>query len=165
MVEAVPACLSSLGTDFPIPCPLLIALMTPRILFLCIGNSCRSQMAEGFARALGSGRLEVYSAGSHPAGIVNPNAVACMKEVGIDLSGHRSKGLKDLPYDRFDVIVGMGCEDACPHFSAGRRVEWKVPDPVGRDLDTFRAVRDQIRGQVTRLLEEWTAVPSSNAKP
>ena len=124
------------------------------ILFLCVENSCRSQMAEGFARSLGKGKVAAYSAGSSPSGIVNPTAIAVMKEKGIDLSTHTSKSISDLPVQSFDVIVTMGCGDACPAISASKRIEWNIPDPKFHSLETFRAVRDEIEAHVKDLLDK-----------
>ncbi len=111
-------------------------------------------MAEGFARALSGGKLEVFSAGSRPSGKVSPDAISTMKESGIDISKHHSKGLNHLPPERFDAIVTMGCGDACPQIPAPIRYDWKIPDPVGQPIETFRQVREQIRGHVENLLKE-----------
>lgn len=126
----------------------------PKILFVCIGNSCRSQIAEGFARALSGGRLEVFSAGSRPSGNVSPDAVLVMKESGIDISRHHSKGLSHLPPEKFDAIVTMGCGDACPQIPSKQRYDWQIPDPIGQPIDTFRQVRDVIRVKVENLIKE-----------
>ncbi len=123
-----------------------------RILFVCVENSCRSQMAEGFARSLGSKVIEAYSAGSHPSGTVNPRAIEVMKEVGIDLSGFRSKGFPDLPIPSFDYAVTLGCRDACPLVPAQRHIEWRIEDPKGKDIASFRTVRDAIRRHVEQLV-------------
>jgi len=125
---------------------------TPRILFVCIENSCRSQMAEGFARSLGGSRVEVWSAGSRPSGQVHPEAVRVMGEKAIDLAAHRSKGLDAVPKEPFDYVISLGCGDACPQMPAKRRVEWQIPNPAGQSLDFFREVRDQIEGHVRQLL-------------
>jgi protein-tyrosine-phosphatase len=124
----------------------------PHLLFVCIENSSRSQMAEGFARALGQGRVDAHSAGSKPSGHVSPRATAFMKEKGIDLTTHRSKGPGDLPGVRWDWIVTMGCGDACPTLPADHRVDWELPDPKHFDDDAFRALRDRIEGLVRELL-------------
>ncbi|HEV2492350.1 MAG TPA: arsenate reductase ArsC [Terriglobia bacterium] len=124
------------------------------ILFVCIGNSCRSQMAEAFARQLGGDAVRASSAGSHPLGWILPDTIAVMAEKGIALDGQRSKGIWEVPIDQMDVVVGMGCEVACPvpvGFK-GRIVEWNIPDPYARDLDFFRQVRDQIEAEVQSLL-------------
>ena len=124
----------------------------PRLLFVCVENSCRSQMAEGFARALGAGRVAAFSAGSKPSGQVDARAIHFMGEQGIDLSAQRSKGLDDLPAARWDTVVTMGCGDACPHLATRRRLDWDLPDPKRLDDDGFRAVRDRIRLLVHGLI-------------
>src|SRR5438128_213918 len=100
-----------------------------RVLFVCIENSCRSQIAEAFARIHAAGRVEAYSAGSRPSGRVNERAVEFMREVGYDLGVHESKGLGELPDVTFDVAVTMGCGDECPLVRAARREDWGIPDP------------------------------------
>lgn len=126
----------------------------PHLLFVCVENSCRSQMAEGFARALGAGRVAAFSAGSRPSGAVHPGAVRFMAEKGVDLSGHRSKGLDALPAGvRWDWIVTMGCGDACPHLPARHRLDWDLPDPKAMDDGGFRAVRDRIEREVRGLID------------
>ena len=123
-----------------------------RLLFVCVENSGRSQMAEGFARSMGGDRVVAWSAGSKPSGQVSPKAVRVMAEKGISLEGHRSKGLDDLPPLSWDWIVTMGCGDACPFLPAKHRADWDLPDP--RDLDDagYRAVRDRIEAQVRELV-------------
>jgi len=125
-----------------------------RLLFVCVENSCRSQMAEGFARAIGRDRVEAYSAGSRPSGKVDERAIAFMSEVGIGLVGQRSKGLNDLPPGAWDYIVTMGCGDACPNLPAHHRIDWDLPDPKALDDAGFRAVRDQIARRVAALLAD-----------
>ncbi len=132
------------------------------LLFVCVENSCRSQMAEGFARALGKGLVMPYSAGSRPSGRVDPRAIRFMAEKGIELGPQLSKGLDDLPAGLWDCIVTMGCGDACPHLPARRRLDWDLPDPKPMDDEGFRAVRDRIEGLVRALLAEATL---SNAPP
>ena len=123
-----------------------------RVLFVCVENSCRSQMAEGFARALDVDGLEAHSAGSRPSGIVNARAIRFMAELGIDISRQESKGLDDLPAGVvWDDVVTMGCGDACPHLPARQRHDWDLPDPKDLDDDAFRAVRDRI-GVLVRAL-------------
>jgi protein-tyrosine-phosphatase len=124
----------------------------PAFLFVCIENSCRSQMAEGFARALGGAAVSAFSAGSRPSGQVNARAIRFMAEKGVDLAPQRSKGLDDLPALRWDWIVTMGCGDACPHLPARRRLDWELPDPKGLDDAGFRAVRDRIEAKVRELI-------------
>ena len=127
---------------------------TPRrVLFVCVENSNRSQMAEAFARLHGGGTVEVYSAGSRPSSKVNPRAVEFMKEVGYDLTAHRSKALTDLPAVEFDVVVGMGCGDeGCPMVRAKRHEEWGIPDPKEMPPEQYRQVRDLIAAKVKELL-------------
>ncbi len=127
--------------------------MTPmRVLFVCVENSNRSQMAEAFARLESCGAVEAFSAGSRPSGVVNPRAVEFMREVGYDLSVHVSKSLAELPAGEYDVAITMGCGDACPMVSAKRREDWDIPDPKHLPADEFRTVRDLIRAKVRELL-------------
>ncbi len=126
----------------------------PHVLFVCVENSNRSQMAEGFARALSGGRVAAFSAGSRPSGRVNPRAIAFMRERGVELGAQRSKSLDDLPAAEWDAVVTMGCGDACPHLPARRRLDWELPDPRDLDDDGFRAVRDAIESRVAGLLRE-----------
>ena len=127
-----------------------------RVLFACIGNSARSQMAEGFARTLGAGLLEAHSGGSAPLGHVLPEAVAVMLERGIDISGHASKGFDEAWIrERCDVVVTMGCgDDACPAFVGKKLLDWDLEDPKGKDLTAFRRVRDDIEVRVRALVAE-----------
>ena len=129
----------------------------PNTLFLCVANSARSQMAEGLARPLCTGQQQVYSAGSSP-GQVNPLAVQVMEEIGIDLSGQRSKGLEDVPMDRVDRVVTLCAEEVCPAVSLGvERLHWALPDPAAETggeearLEAFRAVRDLLAREVPAL--------------
>jgi arsenate reductase (thioredoxin) len=127
-----------------------------KILFVCVGNSCRSQMAEAFANHFGAGRVRAWSAGSHPLGMIVPGTYEVMREKGIALDGQWSKRLADVPVAEMDVVVGMGCEVACPvpvGFK-GRVIEWNIPDPFGGDLDYYRSARDLIESQVRALLDE-----------
>jgi arsenate reductase (thioredoxin) len=123
-----------------------------KVLFVCVENSNRSQMAEAFARMHGKGRVEAASAGSKPSGRVNPKAVAAMKELGYDLTAHASKGLDDFNGRNIDVAVTMGCGDECPLVKAGQRVDWKIPDPRDMTPEEFRDVRDLIERKVKDLL-------------
>ncbi|OGC23962.1 hypothetical protein A2291_05660 [candidate division WOR-1 bacterium RIFOXYB2_FULL_42_35] len=123
-----------------------------RILFVCVENSCRSQIAEGFAKKYGGDKVEVYSAGSKPSGIVNPDAIEVMKEAGIDISGQVSKGFERLPYNKFDLIVTMGCQDVCPFFPAKEKIDWQIEDPKGKGMEVFRKVRDEIGEKVKWLV-------------
>ena len=124
-----------------------------RILFVCVENACRSQMAEAFARYYGGDRVEAASAGSRPRGQVDPQAIAVMKEQGIDLGGHTSKGLSTLPSDLWDVVVGMGCGEDCAVVPATRRITWQIPDPAHQPTSVYRQVRDLIDGAVKTLVE------------
>lgn len=121
----------------------------PKLLFVCVENSCRSQMAEGFARALGA---DAWSAGSRPSGRVNPRAITFMKEKGIDLEVHASKSLEEIPQGTWDGVVTMGCGDACPHVPAKHRLDWDLPDPKHLSDEGFRAVRDRIEALVAHLV-------------
>jgi protein-tyrosine-phosphatase len=128
-----------------------------RLLFICFENSCRSQMAEAFARAHGTQGTEAFSAGSRPSGVVNPTAIRVMAEVGYDLTAHRSKAVGEVSAASFDVVVSMGCGDDCPVVPARRREEWEIPDPKEMPLAAFREVRDRIEKEVTGLLESLGA--------
>lgn len=123
------------------------------ILFVCVENSNRSQMAEGFARIHGGDRIKAFSAGSQPSGKVNPRAIQFMKEIGYDLSTHCSKSLDSFNGQEIDVAVTMGCGDACPLVPARRREEWQIPDPKELSDDEFRNVRDLIQQKVLELLK------------
>ena len=125
--------------------------MKKRVLFVCVENSNRSQMAEAFARMLGGNAVEASSAGSSPSGKINPKAVRFMAELGYDLSTHASKSLGEVGGE-FDAVVTMGCGDSCPWVPARRREDWALPDPRDLDDDGYRAVRDEIAARVQRLL-------------
>ena len=124
-----------------------------RILFVCVENSNRSQMAEAFARVHGQEKVEAYSAGSRSSGVVNPKAIEAMKQKGYDLAQHRSKSLDEIPSGEYEVAVSMGCGDACPMVQAKRREEWDIPDPKTLPADEFRSVRDHIERKVIELLK------------
>jgi arsenate reductase len=125
-----------------------------RVVFVCVENSNRSQMAEAFARMIGGEAVEVYSAGSKPSGKVNPKAVEAMARLGYDLTTHDSKGLTDLPDVPFDAAVTMGCGDACPMLRAEHRLDWQIPDPKHMERAEFEKVRDLIGTKVKDLLAE-----------
>lgn len=127
---------------------------THKILFVCVENARRSQMAEGFAEIFGKGKLDVYSAGSRPASKIDPLVIGVMKEEGIDLSGRRPKGLNDLPPVDMDYLVTMGCEETCPAVPAKKIIEWEIPDPKGKSIDEIRKIRDMLKAKVKKLLEE-----------
>jgi arsenate reductase len=123
---------------------------TVTILFVCTENACRSQMAEGWAHKL-LPDWQACSAGSRPRGSVDANAIAVMKEVGIDISAQMSKSFDALPTREFDYVVTMGCKDGCPFVPARKTFAWDIPDPAGKDLDFYRQVRDTIRDLVQNL--------------
>ena len=123
-----------------------------RILFVCVENSNRSQMAEAFARIHGAGKVEAHSAGSRPSGRVNPKAVEAMKQLGYDLTTHASKGLDEFNGKEFDAAVTMGCGDECPLVLAKKRVDWQIPDPKELPPGQFNEVRDLIEKKVKELL-------------
>lgn len=125
-----------------------------KIVFVCVENARRSQMAEGFANAFGQGKLELYSGGSSPSSQIDPLVIEVMKEKGIDLSGKRPKGLNDLPPIEMDYLVTMGCEETCPAVLAKQVIEWQIPDPKGKPIDFFREVRDIIENKVEAFFEE-----------
>lgn len=126
-----------------------------RILFVCVENSNRSQMAEAFARAHGGQGVMAMSAGSRPSGTINPRAIQFMAEREIDLSAQHSKSLEDIGSDPFDAVVTMGCGDACPWIAAARRLDWALPDPKHLPDEEFRGVRDDIERHVKSLLREF----------
>ena len=123
------------------------------LLFVCIENSCRSQIAEGFARSIGGDDVVAWSAGSRPSGAVNERAIEFMHEKGVDIALQRSKGLGELPPLEWDYVVTMGCGDACPWLPARHRLDWDLPDPKHLDDDGFRAVRDRIEREVRSLID------------
>ncbi len=127
--------------------------MKKKIAFVCTGNSCRSQMAEGLARHYGNDVFEVYSAGTHPADEVNPNAIEVMKEIGIDISSHKPKLLEDIPYE-MDILITMGCGVVCPFVPNKYEADWGLPDPVGQPIEEFRRVRDIIKEKVIDLTDK-----------
>lgn len=123
-----------------------------RILFVCVENSNRSQMAEAFTRIHGGNGVEVYSAGSRPSGIINPKAIAAMRELGYDLTTHSSKSLADIPNIEFDFVATMGCGDDCPLVRTKQREDWSIPDPKHMSPEDFRQVRDLIERHVRQML-------------
>lgn len=125
-----------------------------RLLFVCVENSNRSQMAEAFAHILGGQSIEAFSAGSRPSGKVNPKAIESMGELGYDLSAHTSKSLEQLPKVAFDLVATMGCGDDCPMVQAQQRTDWAIPDPKHLSPNEFRDIRDMIRDKVRDALEE-----------
>jgi protein-tyrosine-phosphatase len=123
-----------------------------KVIFVCVENSNRSQMAEAFARIHGGAKVDAYSAGSRASGRINPKAVEAMKEVGYDLNTHKSKGLADFNGEEFDAAVTMGCGDECPLVHAKRRMDWSIPDPKEMSPQQFGEVRDLIEEKVKDLL-------------
>ncbi len=129
--------------------------MKKKILFVCVENSNRSQMSEAFANIYSGDAVEAYSAGSKPSGVVNPKAVAAMKELGYDLSAHHSKSLDEVKTNApFDLVVKMGCGDACPWMPAKKFIDWQIPDPKNMEPKQFNEVRDLIGKNVKTLLGE-----------
>ena len=125
----------------------------PSLLFVCVANSFRSQMAEAVAKSLRREGWEIWSAGSNPSGMVHPLAKQLMAEIGLDLSAHRSKGVDAVPPRRWDYVVTMGCGDRCPAIEAQRRIDWQVPDPVGLPMEEARRLRDQLAMRVRELMK------------
>jgi len=126
----------------------------PMILFVCVHNAGRSQMAAGYAQALGGDRVEIRSAGSEPADQINPNAIAVMAEEGIDIAGNAPKILTTDAVRESDVVITMGCGDTCPIFPGKRYEDWELTDPAGQPIDVVREVRDDIKARVEALLAE-----------
>ena len=125
-----------------------------RILFVCVENSNRSQMAEAFARIHGGERVEPFSAGSRPSGQINPRAVQAMAERGYDLTTHASKSLADVPRGPYEYVITMGCGDECPWIPAAHREDWDLPDPKHFPPEDFARVRDEIERRVVQLLRQ-----------
>ena len=126
----------------------------PTVLFLCVHNAGRSQMAAGWLRHLGDGRVNVLSGGSEPAETVNPSAVEAMAEVGVDIADAQPQRWTDETLGAADVVVTMGCGDTCPIIPGTRYVDWPLADPAGKGVDAVRPIRDEIRALVTGLLRE-----------
>jgi arsenate reductase len=133
----------------------------PSVLFVCVHNAGRSQMAAGLLAHLGGDRVEVRSAGSEPADAVNPVAVQAMAELGIDIAAERPKVLTADAVEASDVVITMGCGDACPIFPGRRYLDWGLDDPAGQGIDAVRPIRDDIRRRVEGLLAEL-GVPARN---
>ncbi|SNT07914.1 Low molecular weight phosphotyrosine protein phosphatase [Micrococcales bacterium KH10] len=126
----------------------------PSVLFVCVHNAGRSQMAAGWLRELAGDRVEVRSAGSMPADQINPVAVEAMREVGIDITAEQPKILTTEAVQASDVVITMGCGDACPFFPGKRYEDWKLDDPAGQGIESVRPIRDEIKGRVEVLLAE-----------
>ena len=131
----------------------------PAVLFVCVHNAGRSQMAAGFLSALSGGAVEVRSAGSAPAASVNPVAVEAMAEVGVDITAEQPKILTTEAVQASDVVVTMGCGDACPIFPGKRYEDWKLDDPAGQGIEAVRPIRDEIRRRVELLLADLLQLP------
>lgn len=128
--------------------------MKPQVLFVCVHNAGRSQMAAGFMQALSNGKVEVLSAGSAPKDSINLIAVSAMAEVGIDISNNKPKVLTPESVQASDVVITMGCGDACPFYPGKRYEDWVLEDPAGKDIETVRKIRDEIKSRVESLLAE-----------
>jgi len=123
-----------------------------KVLFVCVENSCRSQMAEAFARIHGKDVFEAYSAGSRASGKINEKAIKSMKEVAYDLVAHKSKSLNDIPEIEYDFAITMGCGDECPYVNAKQRQDWAIPDPKNMNDQDFNKVRDIIEKKILSLI-------------
>ncbi len=130
----------------------------PNVLFLCVHNAGRSQMAAGFARAMGAEAVKVLSGGSEPAESVNPAAIAAMRERGIDITGQVPQLWKDADIREADVVVTMGCGDTCPVYPGKRYLDWELDDPAGQSVEATRPIRDEIERRVRGLLQELGAL-------
>lgn len=128
--------------------------MPKTVLFVCVHNAGRSQMAAGFMKAIGKEKVNVLSAGSMPKDQINPVAVEVMKEVGIDISNNQPKILTTESVKESDVVITMGCGDACPIFPGKKYEDWQLEDPAGKDLETVRKIRDEIKSRIEALLSE-----------
>lgn len=130
----------------------------PTVLFVCVHNAGRSQMAAGYLRHLAGDRIEVLSAGSKPGNEINPVAVAAMAEEGIDIAGNEPKVLTDDAVEASDVVITMGCGDACRWYPGKRYEDWDLDDPAGQGIEAVRPIRDEIRTRIETLIAELTAV-------
>ena len=130
------------------------AASTPSVLFVCVHNAGRSQMAAGFLRDIAGDRIEVRSAGSMPADQINPTAVEAMAELGIDITAEQPKVLTTEAVQASDVVITMGCGDACPFFPGKRYEDWKLDDPAGQGINAVRPIRDDIRARIEQLVSE-----------
>jgi arsenate reductase len=126
----------------------------PTVLFVCVHNAGRSQMASGYMRELGAGRVEVLSAGSAPKDTINPQAIAVMAEEGIDIANQQPKILTPEAVQESDAVITMGCGDACPFYPGKRYEDWVLEDPAGQDINQVRVIRDEIKVRVQALLSE-----------
>jgi arsenate reductase len=138
-----------------------LRVAAPEILFVCVHNAGRSQMAAGLLERLAGDRVRVLSAGSEPADELNPAVVDAMNEIGIDISAERPKKLENEMVRESDVVITMGCGDACPIYPGKRYEDWDLEDPSGKDLETVRRIRDEIRGRVESLIESLSTAPAN----
>lgn len=127
------------------------------VMFVCVHNAGRSQMAQGFLSALAGDRVEVRSSGTMPANQINPSAVEAMAELGIDISNQKPKVLTDEDVRASDYVITMGCGDACPFYPGKKYLDWKLDDPAGKDVASVRPIRDQIKAMVESLVAEIDA--------
>ena len=123
-----------------------------RVLFVCVENSCRSQIAEAFGNMHGQEIIKAYSCGSKPSGKVNPKAIKSMRKVDYDLSVHHSKSIDEIPDFEYDFLITMGCGDQCPNLRARKKLEWEIPDPKKMKADDFANIRDLICKEVKNLI-------------
>ncbi len=130
--------------------------MIPNVLFVCVENSCRSQLAEAFINIHAQNQVNAYSAGSAPSGKINPKAIASLAHLNYDLKGHNSKSLKDIPDIEFEWAITMGCGDSCPNVRAKNREDWKLPNPADFTEDEFHSVRDLVELRVKGLIKQIT---------
>ena len=135
----------------------------PTVLFVCVHNAGRSQIAAGYLRDLAGDRVDVLSAGSEPKDQINPVAIEAMAEEGIDIAGNTPKILTVDAVKESDVVITMGCGDACPIFPGKRYEDWELEDPAGKDIETVRRVRDDIRGRVEALIAEIAPAAAKSA--
>jgi protein-tyrosine-phosphatase len=125
-----------------------------KVLFVCIENSCRSQIAEAFAHLYGKDKIEPFSAGSKPSGKINPKAIESMKEIGYDLARHSSKSLAEIPQEQYEYVITMGCGDVCPFVPAKYHEDWGIPDPKELPMEEFRRIRALIEDKVRELIRK-----------
>jgi arsenate reductase len=137
----------------------------PTVLFVCVHNAGRSQMAAGYLNHLSGGAIEVRSAGSEPADKINPVAIQAMAEEGIDITAEKPKILTIDAVKASDVVITMGCGDACPYYPGKRYEDWTLDDPAGQDIDVVRPIRNQIRGRVEQLLQELVGENTRATRP
>lgn len=125
-----------------------------KVLFVCVENSCRSQIAEAFAHLYGKDKIEPFSAGSKPSGKINPKAIESMKEIGYDLARHSSKSLAEIPQEQYEYVITMGCGDVCPFVPAKYHEDWGIPDPKELPMEEFRRIRALIEDKVRELIRK-----------